>query len=161
MIPAFRLTLKEPKRTQKTVLKWSCYASEPTHGSEIKYRIMVGRSWLGGKRERGTYYTYTEVMTMWTRAVANTLGIRIEEEPDPENYPLRQKVRISKEVARETHGGLNYDISWIRSAPIPDNKHGGFKARVMGYPKMINLKHLTPVEPEKERWEMVKVEKDK
>merc|ERR1711879_447890 len=100
------------------------------------------------------YYTYLQVMRMWELATAKALGIHIPLEPDPEDYPIRQKVRIAECVARDKLGA-GYDISWIRSRPKEDQKSGGFKVYVAGYKQMINLRYITPVQPGTAGYKMV------
>ncbi|WP_319764118.1 hypothetical protein [Maridesulfovibrio sp.] len=104
--------------------------------SDDLYRVLVGRSWVGGKRQQASFYTYPEVMAMVERLSAEALDLPLIQEVSPATFPQRTRVRVHFEDDLKSS-----ELSFTCSTPFQDeNKNWCSYVRGVREPvKLCNL----------------------
>ncbi|WP_415713345.1 hypothetical protein [Maridesulfovibrio sp.] len=135
MEPAFSIILRQHRFT---ALKVSVYPATnfDEFASADLYRVLVGRSWIGGKRQQATFYTYPEVMAMVERFSAKALGLPLIQEVSPATFPQRTRVKVHFEDDWKAS-----ELSFTCSTPFQD-ENKNWCAYVRGVREPVKLRNL-------------------
>lgn len=139
MEPVFSVILRQRRCT---TLKISAFAATDfdEYASKDLFRVLVGRSWVGGKRQQATFFTYPEVMAMMERMSGEALELSLPPKIYPGNFPKSSRVRVSF-----TDPFKASELSFTRVTPFQD-ENKAWCTYVVGIKESVKLSNLEIVE---------------
>lgn len=139
MEPAFSIIIRQRRFTALKISVFPASLFDEFADADL-YRVQVGRSWLGGKRQQATFYTYPELMAIVERLSAEALAIPLAKEISPAMYPKKTRVKVYFEDYSKAS-----ELSFTSATPFQD-ENKTWCTYVVGVREPVKLYNLELVE---------------